>query len=66
MVTAMIRVSEDFRHLAALHQGLVERSAQPQFKERFAMLAARYEAIAAWREAVERAAALDPPGFRLR
>ena len=61
MVTAMTTLSEDFRRLAALHQGLVERSAQPQFKERFAKLATLYDAIADWREAFEPAVASDDP-----
>jgi hypothetical protein len=60
MVTAMISLSEDFRRLAACYRGLVERAAQPQFKERFAKLAALYDAIADWREAFERTAAFDP------
>jgi hypothetical protein len=61
MVTkAMVNLSEDFRGLAVCYQELAERSAHPRFREGFANLAARYDIIAAWREAFEQTAHLPP------
>jgi hypothetical protein len=57
----MIKLSEDIRALAACYQRLAERSINPRFREGFARLAARYEAIAARREAAEHA---SMHGFR--
>jgi hypothetical protein len=56
----MMNLSEDIRSLVACYQRLAERSTHLHFREGFAKLAARYDAIAAWREAVERSAAFDP------
>jgi hypothetical protein len=50
----MIKLSEDIRILAACYQRLAERSINPWFREGFARLAARYDTIAARREAAER------------
>jgi hypothetical protein len=53
---AMMKLSDDLRRLVACYRGLAERSAHPRLREGFANLAARYDAIAARREAFE----LDP------
>ena len=59
----MMSLSDDLRRLAAYYKGLAEQSADPRFREGFANLAARYDAIAAWREVVEQTAHLQPEGL---
>jgi hypothetical protein len=55
----MRNLAEDIRRLGTCYRELAERSAHPHFREGFAKLAAYYDSIAAWREAIERSAAFN-------